>query len=174
MVCPSTTIHAYFIFTSCWSHADLMLVSCWLHADFMLISCWSHAGFMLASCWGHAGFMLASCWLHAEVMLASCWGHSGFMLASCWLHADFMLIVPITSQLNNTHTPRNQYPASSIIFNSPPHHLPGRADRYLPAPPQTRTSRFPASGSSGYGFAAYTEWKILGLAKTKVTLMSVL
>jgi hypothetical protein len=26
--------------------------------------------------------------------------------------------------------------------------FPGRADRYLPAPPQTRTSRFPASGSS--------------------------
>jgi len=32
--------------------------------------------------------------------------------------------------------------------------LPGRAVRYLPAPPQTRTSGFPAYGSSGYGFAA--------------------
>ena len=31
---------------------------------------------------------------------------------------------------------------------------PGRADRYLPAPPQTRTSGFPAYGSSDYGFAA--------------------
>jgi len=31
---------------------------------------------------------------------------------------------------------------------------PGRADRYLPAPPQIRTSGFPASGSSSYGFAA--------------------
>jgi hypothetical protein len=30
---------------------------------------------------------------------------------------------------------------------------PGRAVRYLPAPPQTRTSGFSASGSSYYGFA---------------------
>lgn len=31
--------------------------------------------------------------------------------------------------------------------------LPGRAVRYLPAPPQTRTSGFPAYGSSKIGFA---------------------
>ncbi|HKJ30969.1 MAG TPA: hypothetical protein VKA34_04035, partial [Balneolales bacterium] len=34
--------------------------------------------------------------------------------------------------------------------------LPGRAVRCLPAPPQIRTSRFPAYGSSAYGFA--TGW----------------
>jgi hypothetical protein len=32
--------------------------------------------------------------------------------------------------------------------------FPGRAGRYRPTPPQTRTSGFPAYGSSGYGFAA--------------------
>ncbi|HKJ33014.1 MAG TPA: hypothetical protein VKA34_14355, partial [Balneolales bacterium] len=34
--------------------------------------------------------------------------------------------------------------------------IPGRAVRCLPAPPQIRTSRFPAYGSSAYGFA--TGW----------------
>lgn len=31
--------------------------------------------------------------------------------------------------------------------------IPGRAVRFLPAPPQTRASSFPAHGSSIYGFA---------------------
>ena len=31
--------------------------------------------------------------------------------------------------------------------------IPGRAGRYLPAPPQIRTSGFPASGSSRVSFA---------------------
>jgi len=35
--------------------------------------------------------------------------------------------------------------------------LPGRAVRYLPAPPQTRTSGFPAYGSSKIGFAVKNE-----------------
>ncbi|MVT10054.1 recombinase family protein [Chitinophaga tropicalis] len=32
--------------------------------------------------------------------------------------------------------------------------IPGRAVRYLPAPPQSRASSFPAHGSSIYGFAS--------------------
>ncbi|HKJ33359.1 MAG TPA: hypothetical protein VKA34_16100, partial [Balneolales bacterium] len=41
-----------------------------------------------------------------------------------------------------------------IILKIPSHDsFPGRAVRCLPAPPQIRTSRFPAYGSSAYGFA---------------------
>ena len=46
---------------------------------------------------------------------------------------------------------------SNINYSFHINHLkidfPGRAVRYLPAPPQTRTSGFPAYGSSYYGFA---------------------
>jgi hypothetical protein len=40
--------------------------------------------------------------------------------------------------------------SSNITFGST---VPGRAVRCLPAPPQIRTSGFPAYGSSIYGFA---------------------
>ncbi|HKJ30394.1 MAG TPA: hypothetical protein VKA34_01145, partial [Balneolales bacterium] len=47
--------------------------------------------------------------------------------------------------MQNTHYPM----ITTIVING----LPGRAVRCLPAPPQIRTSRFPAYGSSAIGFA---------------------
>ncbi len=49
---------------------------------------------------------------------------------------------------NGHHGIRHSSFFNTLVF-------PGRAVRYLPAPPQTRTSGFPAYGSSDIGFAKH-------------------
>jgi hypothetical protein len=64
------------------------------------------------------------------------------------------------------------YSFNLIIPKSPD--FPGRAVRYLPAPPQIRTSSFPASGSSVYGFAKEYLWNFLALSAICISTVDIL